>query len=440
MHSSLRSLMVIAALLVATPLLADDWPQWMGPQRDSVWREQGIVDSIPSTGLPVKWRAKVGLGYGGPAVVGDRVYVMDYIKSEGEIRNSPGGTTSLKGQERVVCFSADTGEELWNYAYDCPYDISYASGPRCTPTVQSGKVYALGAEGHLTCLNAKDGTQVWQHHLPTEYKTKTAIWGYASHPLVDGDLVYSIVGGEGSVAVAFNKDTGREVWRALSASGPGYCPPTMIEQAGVKQLIIFHPDAVNSLNPKTGEVYWSVPINSGFGMSINAPRKLGNKMFACSIGNNSVMIELNEDKPAAQILWRGQPKQGVYCANSTPFLEGEVIYGCDIETGALTCARISNGERLWETTEPLVQTRRPRHATAFLVKHEDRFFLFNELGDIILAKLTPEGYQERGRFHILEPTNEAFGRPVVWTHPAFAQKSVFARNDKELVRVSLAAE
>jgi hypothetical protein len=105
------------------------------------------------------------------------------------------------------------------------------------------------------------------------------------------------------------------------------------------------------------------------------------------------------------------------------------------------CARLEDGKRLWQTPEPTTGgTRRVRYGTAFLVKHEDRFFLFNETGDLILAKLSPQGYKELGRFHVLEPTNSTFRRPVVWSHPAFAEKCLFARNDKELVCVSLAAK
>ena len=116
-----------------------------------------------------------------------------------------------------------------------------------------------------------------------------------------------------------------------------------------------------------------------------------------------------------------------------------MLYGCDVETGALIGASLKDGKRLWQTTKATDKSpRRSRHATAFLVKHEDRYFLFNELGDLILAKLSPDGYEEEGRFHVLEPTNEAFGRDVVWSHPAFANRSLFARNDKELVCVDLA--
>src|SRR5262249_29223794 len=152
-----------------------------------------------------------------------------------------------------------TGDILWKREYDCPYKISYASGPRTTPVVSKGRVYTLGAMGDLYCLDTKSGDVIWSKSLMKEYQIDAPHWGFAGHPLLDGDHLICVVGGKGSVAVAFNKDTGKEVWKALTAGEPGYAPPTMIEHGGKKQLIIWHPESVNSLNPETGDVHWSVP-------------------------------------------------------------------------------------------------------------------------------------------------------------------------------------
>ncbi len=435
-----RALPLLLSLAVVAPACADDWPQWLGPHRDSVWRERGIVEEFPEAGLPVKWRVPVSLGYSGPAVADGRVYLFDYVKTSGEIKNSPGSRNQLQGRERLLCLSAKDGEELWDYDYERPYSLSYAAGPRCTPTVDSGKVYLLGAEGDLTCLNAENGDPIWHKDLTKEYKTSTPIWGFSASPLVDGDLLYCVVGGEGSVAVAFNKHTGEEVWRALSAKPQGYCPPSIIEHGGTRQLLIWHPESLNSLNPKTGDVYWSVPLKPDYEMSIAVPRKSGKFLFASGIRNTAKLLELGDGRPSAKTVWKGKPKESVYSANSTPFVEGDMIYGTDCNQGSLIAARLDDGERLWETFAPTTGgDRRAGHGTAFLVKHEDRFFLFSETGDLILAKLSPDGYDEISRFHVLEPTNEAFGRKVVWSHPAFADKCVFARNDKELVCVDLSA-
>ena len=430
--------LIVLALLGAQPIAdADDWPQWLGPERDSVWREDGILDRLPESGLKAKWHADVSLGYAGPAVCDGRVYLPDYMKTSGELTNNPGRRDKLEGRERVLCFDASTGNLLWKHEYEQAYNLSFPGGPRCTPAVAGGKVYALGTEGRLVCLNAADGKPVWEVDFKAAYGAPTPQWGFAGHPLVEGNTLYCLVGGEGSVAVAFDKNTGKELWRALDAKDQGYCPPTMIQHAGAKQLVIWHSESINGLEPSTGKLLWSVPLKPDFGMSIAAPRQLGSQIFASGVRKTGALIALTDG--GADIVWRGAPDNAVYSANATPFLEADVIYGCD-GSGTLICAKIGDGTRLWETAQPTSGERGKRYATVFLVKHKDRFFLFNESGELILAKLSPEKYEELGRIKVLEPTNTAMGRNVVWSHPAFAQKCVFARNDKELVCISLAAE
>lgn len=433
-----------ASLVIAVCLCgfvrADDWPQWLGPKRDSVWRETGIVEVFPENKLPVKWRVPISGGYSGPAVANGRVFVTDYVKTSGNAVNNPGERPALKGQERVLCLDATSGKQLWKYEYDCAYAISYPAGPRATPTVADGKVYVLGAEGNLHCLNAENGKVVWAKDLKKDYKTETQVWGFCNHPLVDGNKLLCVVGGEGSTAVAFDKDSGQELWRSIDARLAGYCPPTIIEAGGARQLLIWDVDNLNSLNPETGKKLWSFALAPQYDMSITAPRQSGDLLFASGIGNVGACLKLTKDKPGAELVWKETPRNGVPCANSTPFLENGMIYGVDCQVGVLRGAKLDNGERLWETFAPTTGEpgKRASHGTAFLVKHADRFFLFSETGDLILAKLSEKGYEELSRFHVLEPTGECFGRSVVWSHPAFANKCCFARNDKEIVCVSLA--
>lgn len=432
-----RFVAVVLCMLGAA-CFGDDWPQWMGKNRDGVWSEKGIVEKFPSGGPKVRWRAPANLGYAGPAVVGNRVYLFDYVPTQGEVKNNPGDRIALQGSERLQCLDANTGEVVWKYEYACPYSISYPSGPRCTPTVADGKVYALGAEGNLTCLDAQTGEVLWSKDFKKDYNAKVPIWGFASHPLVDGDNVYCVVGGEGSIAVAFHKDTGKEVWKALSASEQGYAPPSIIESSDVRQLLIWDADKLNSLHLQTGKVYWSLPLKPSYGMSIMAPQKSGDYLFASGIGNVAALIKLSTGKPGAEIVWTGKPKTALYAANTTPLIDGQTLYGVDCDTGFLMAVDLKTGERLWTTAEPTTGKRRAGHGTAFLVKNGDRYFIFSETGDLVIAKLSPEKYEEIDRAHILEPTGEAFGRQVVWSHPAFANKSCYARNDKELVCVDLA--
>lgn len=437
----LRTLCIICGVvaMTASVALAEDWPQWMGPLRDGHWQEKGIVDQFPEKGLLVKWRTPIHGGYAGPAVAAGKVFVTDYIREAGDASNNPTKKSELKGTERVLCLDAATGEELWKHEYPCSYLISYPCGPRTTPTVDSDRVYTLGAEGNLLCLKTDSGEVVWSKDLKQEYHTTAPHWGFSGHPLVDGDKLICLVGGKGSVVVAFDKLTGKELWKALSTSEEaGYCPPSIIEAASKRQLIIWTPDSVNGLNPETGESYWSVPLKPDYNMSIMMPRQSGDYLFASGIGEVGALLKLSSTKPDAKIEWKGTSKNAVYCANSTPIIEGSTMYGVDCKGGQLRAIELATGKRLWETNKPTTGGDRGGHGTAFLVKNDRRYFIFSETGDLILAKLTPKHYTEVSRFHVLEPTGECFGRNVVWSHPAFAEKCLFARNDKEIVCVSLA--
>jgi outer membrane protein assembly factor BamB len=170
-----RSILSIVTLIVlaASTLRAEDWPQWYGPNRDGIIREKNLVREIPAGGLKVLWRQPIAGGYSGPSIAEGKVVVSDYEKDTGDASNDPGGRRQLSGRERVLCFDAVTGKKLWEYAYECQYNISYPAGPRCNPTISQGSVLALGAEGDLICLNLKDGSLIWKKSLRDSYKAET---------------------------------------------------------------------------------------------------------------------------------------------------------------------------------------------------------------------------------------------------------------------------
>ena len=198
-----------AGILGGNTLFADDWPQWLGPQRDAVWRESGIIARFPTNGPPVRWRASIGGGYAGPVVANGRVYVADRRLAQGTSNPAdPFDRGVIRGGERVLCLSEADGQVLWKHEYECPYTISYPAGPRVAPLVSQGKVYTLGAEGNLFCLDATDGKVLWSHEFKKDYGIKAPMWGFAGHPLLDGNRLICLVGGAGSTAVAFDKDTG----------------------------------------------------------------------------------------------------------------------------------------------------------------------------------------------------------------------------------------
>ncbi len=432
-------------LALAIPAFADDWPQWFGPQRDSEWRESGILKKFPATGLKVRWRTPIGPGYTGPAVANGRVFVMDRQLADGAKNpENPFKQGLIPGNERVICLDERNGKILWKHEYDCGYTVSYAKGPRATPTVDGDRVYTLGAEGNLYCLNVQNGDVIWSRDFKKDYGAKTPTWGFAAHPLVDGERLICTVGGDGSAVVAFDKRTGKEIWRALTTKNIAYCPPVIYRAGGTRQLIIWHISAIESLNPDSGEVYWTHPWAVRGGGAIAMPRKFGNNLFLSTFFNGSLMLGLDPDKPGVSELWRS-PKVSekdtvhLHALSGTPWLEAGHIYGvCNY--GQFRCLRMSDGKRVWESLEPLGLDRPRRNATAFIIKHENRFFIVNDGGALVIARLSPAGFEEIDRTRLIEPTDKDANRPIVWSHPAFANRSVYARNDREIICASLAAE
>jgi outer membrane protein assembly factor BamB len=416
--------------------VAIDWPQWNGSKSNGRYEETAVLSKIPAEGLKKRWSAEVGLGYSGPVVADRRVYLTDYVRTEGEKTNNPSVRDSFKGFERAHAFDLKTGNKLWTHEYPRNYSISYPSGPRAAPTVDGDSVYTLGAEGDLVSLESSTGKLNWARQLRDDYKTESPIWGYSAVPLIYQDSIITLAGGNGSLVVALDKQTGNEKWRSLSGENIGYCPPSIVSIAGKDQLLIWEPKSLHGLNPATGEVLWSVPMVPKYEMSIVPPVIAGDKMFVTGIGEVAAMFAIdrtNERSPLRE-LWRGKAKHAIYCANSTPVFDGGYLYGADCEKGSLICVRAQDGERMWETFEPTCGgDRRMSHGTAFLTKVGDLYYLLSETGDFIIARLTPKAYEEVGRFKVLEATNECFGRSVVWSYPAYSDRCLFARNDKELV-------
>lgn len=436
----MRALLVL--FFTGTFASAGDWPQWMGPTRDGIWTETGILESFPEGGPVLKWKQEIHGGYAGPAVANGLVFVADYVKQAGDEAPDPGRRNQLTGKERIICFASATGERKWIHEYDCPYHVSYPAGPRCTPTVHDGKVYCLGTMGRLTCLDAASGKPLWHHKFTETFESKVPIWGFAGHPLVYKDTLICLTGGPEALLAAFDCKTGTVRWKALHTppdEGPGYCPPSLVEAGGVTQLIVWHSNAIVSVNPDTGAEYWKEPLKPSHGMSIMMPRKGGDLLYAAGYGQAAIALKLDAKAPTASVVWRGQRHTAIYPANSTPIIDGDMIYGVD-SMGHLRAAMLRTGERLWATTAPIMEgeDKPAPHGTAFLVRNGDRYFLFNEKGSLIIARLTPKNYTLVSQAKLIEPTTPAFSRTVVWSHPAFAEKCVFVRNDKQIMCYSLA--
>lgn len=430
-----------------TYLSAEDWPQWRGTNRDAVWNDSGVVDRFPDDGLTVKWSTPVRGGFAGPAVADGRVFVLDY-------QETPGSRT-MDGHERLIVLDEETGALLWQQEWPATYrnlQFKFATGPRAVPTVDENRVYTLGAAGMLSCFDTETGDLLWRVDAVTDYDSTVPVQGTSQAPIVEGNLLVAAVGGEPDAkVVAFDKVTGDEVWRSLdNISETGYSAPIVIDAGGVRQLILWHATAITSLNPETGEIYWNQDFTIGGGMAITTPVRSGRYLVVSQFFNGSMMLALNPDRPDARVLWQGRnrgelPDQTdtLHSIISTPIVVNDHLYGIG-SYGELRGIDARNGERVWESDQ---MNEQDRWATAYFVRHRDRYFVVNDSGELILARFKPDGYEELDRTHLLRPTTRTRGgisgryrdRAVLWAHPAFANQHIVVRNDETVVRLSLAS-
>jgi len=375
---------------------------------------------------------EIGSGYCGPTVAHGRVYLMDRLTKPSE-------------RERVLCLEEATGKSLWSHEYACAYDrigYHYPAGPRASVGIHDGKAYALGATGRLHVFDAASGRILWQKDLDQLYNIDMPNWGIAAAPLIHDNLVILHIGGQGACVVALNKDTGDEVWRALSDRAQ-YTAPIIVEQAGQPVVLCWTGDSVAGLAARTGKVLWRYPWKPvKMPIGIATPIVENDRVFFTSFYDGALMLRLLKDQTDIEKLWQisGRDEKNTLALHSiisTPVFENGYIYGVD-SYGELRCLDARDGSRVWEDTTAVPTAR---WSTIHFVKNGDRFFLFNERGELIIAKLSPKRYEEISRTKLLEPTIDQLPQRggVCWSHPAFANKHIFARNDKELVCASLAA-
>lgn len=422
---------VVLPVLLAPRVGADEWPQWRGAGRDGVWRETGLLEEFPPGTLARRWSAPISSGYSGPTVADGRVYVSDRVTGAGE-------------KERVHCFDWKTGERLWTHAYACDYrGLSYPAGPRASITVHGGLAYSLGAVGHLLCLRAGSGEVVWSRDLREEYEIRMPNWGIAAAPLIEGDLVIVQIGGKGNAClVALDRRTGKEAWRALEDDA-SYSAPIAIEQGGQRVLVCWTGLRIAGLDPPTGRLLWDFPHRfEKWPIAIATPVRHRDLLILSEAHKGTLVLRLKSDPPGVEKVWHrggesgGQPG-ALHCLQSTPYARGDHLYGAD-SYGVLRCLELSDGDQVWEdeTAGP-----RRRWATIHLVPNGDRTWLFNDRGELLVGGLSPEGFREIDRAKLLDPTTDQLRRRdgVTWSHPAFAHRHVFARNDRELVCADLSA-
>ena len=417
---------VIFGLLSPVGLPADDWPQWRGPNRDGVYSETGLLESFPAEGLNIRWRVPVGWGFSSPVVAQGRVFVSDARLENPNVH------------EQVLCFDEATGKSLWTCSHEAVYpDWEFVAGqeqgPNATPVIADGKVYALGPLGHrLFCLQADSGALLWKKDLADEYQIEESA-AISASPLIEGKLLILLIGGKPDAGVvALDKDSGNEVWKSLDEYA-AHSSPIMITSGGSRQLIVWTLKSVTGLDPATGKPLWREKFNAGGSANVvSTPVFSDNRLLV-----NGLMLKLDAEKPSASVLWPDRPPQRHLNSTSTALLRGDYLFASE-SSGELVCRNASTGKEVWRT-DKANDSKYAANTSIHLTLNGDSVLLFNDRGELIRARLTAEGYHEISRVGLIEPTYPWGGRKVAYSAPAYANRHVFARSDKELKGASLAA-
>jgi outer membrane protein assembly factor BamB len=394
--------LVWGCLLLAAA--AADWPSLLGPARNGISDETGLVQSWPKQGPPLVWQRNVGQGYSGP-VVADRRLILFH---------------RLGDKEVVEALDAATGKERWRFDYPTSYvdDYGKGDGPRSTPLVADGRVYTLGAEGELHCLELESGKKVWHRSLAADYRPVKGFFGVGTSPLVEGDLLLVNVGAKKAGIVAFDRRTGREVWKATDHEA-SYSSPVAATIDGVRHVFFFTREGLVALDPKTGAVRFSKRWRSRQHASVNAatPVVVGDHLFlsAC-YGTGAVLLKVRKD--GVDEVWSNDEALSNHYTTSIP--RDGLLYGFDgrQEEGArLRCVELKTGKVHWS---------RDGLGCGCMILADGNLIVLSEAGDLLLVEPTPQGYREKAH------------APALLTGPcraplALADGLLYARDGKKLV-------
>ncbi len=387
-----------------------DWPGWRGPDGAGVWTGVRLPEKLTGDSIERRWRVPLGGGYSGIAVRGARVFTQD----------RPKGPPAL---ERVVCLDRKTGGSIWLHSYGADYgDMDHPNGPRATPLVRDGLVYALGAVGHLVCLEESTGALVWKADLVKEFQAKVPTWGHSASPLFWRDLLLVHAGARpGGTLLAVDAKTGKERWRALG-DRPGYSTPIVVRLDGRDQVLLWTADGAHGIDPSSGARLWQAPFEtSSYDVAIISPVFRGKRVFVSGYWDGAEAFEI-EDAGKPRSVWKARVPS---CLMATPLQRDGHLFVLDKNRGLL-CLDWETGKVLWDDGHKLTPSGRNPHAS--LVWADGRCAALNSEGELVVARLSSGGYEEIGRAAIISPT---------WAHPAFAGREVFARSDSEIVCVAL---
>lgn len=407
--------------LFGSLLRAEDWPQWRGPRADSSWRGPAVATALPAPQLPQLWKVPIGPGFSGISVSDGRVYTMDRPRTPG----TDGKPPQPSDTERLVCLSSETGGTLWEHRYPVRYgDLDYGKGPRCTPTIHSGRVYTLGAVGHLHCCDARSGQVIWSRDLVKDFQAQQPTWGFAASPVIHRDLVIIHASTPGGAYLAFDAATGQEKWRG----GPdptGYGTPLVIHRDGRDELVGWTPEHILGLSLPDGRELWRVPYKVTYGVSIATPLYQEGLVVVCGYWEGSKAIRLGTRPQEAQLAW--EENRFLRGLMAPPLYRDGHVFLLDKQHGVV-CFELATGTKKWTDDHQLTKRDRNPQVNLVWLNQDGSALALNAEGELIHLSLSPAGLKEHWRTPIVGPT---------WAHFALADHRAFARDDEQLVCVQL---
>jgi outer membrane protein assembly factor BamB len=393
-------------LFMARSLLAEDWPQFLGPGRDGHYTGSDLANSWPKTGPPILWKKDVGQGFSGPVVLGDRLILFHRVSN----------------QEKVECLNAKTGGTLWSFDYPTHYrdDFGFDEGPRATPVIDSDRVYTFGAEGMLHCLDLATGKKIWSVDTHQKFHVQKGFFGAAGSPLIEGKAVLLNVGGTAGL-LALDKDTGNVLWTATNDEA-SYSSPVAASIDGARHAFFFTRSGLIDVDPGTGRVRFQFPWRARIRASVNAavPLVIGNWIFlSASYQTGAVLLQLSGS--SVKPLWSSDEVLSNHYATSVHhegYLYG--FHGRQEYGPSLRCVELKTGKVQWSQEDFKAGTI-TLAGTSLLVLREN--------GELLLAPASPKEFHPSARAQLLPAT--------VRSYPALASGCLYVRNEKTLICVNL---
>jgi outer membrane protein assembly factor BamB len=409
-HFPVRGLAVLAALLFAVPArvsnrATDDWPQWRGTNRDGRSAETGLLKTWPASGPPLAWQTKgAGDGYSSFAVSQGRLFTLG----------------ARADTEYVIAFDVASGKRVWETPHGRRFNNDRGDGPRATPTVEGDRVYAFGASGDLSVLDAATGKPYWSVNVLKQFRGSNIQWGLSESPLVLGDRILINAGG---TIVALKKTDGSEIWKTSSGESAGYSSAVPQKIGNVTQAIFFTSTRALGVDVNSGRPLWSYEKVANNVANIATPVVRGNRVFLSSdYGTGSALLELSpsgNDVRAREVYFTRQMKNH----HATSVLVGDHLYGFD--SAILTALNFDTGQVAWQHRSV---------GKGSVIFADERLYLYSERGVVGLAEASPTGYREHGRFQINA------GRLPTWSHPVVAGGKLFLRDQDTLYAYDVRAK